>query len=118
VTSQQHLNFHFNPAGLLSVGDALSFVKGLMAEVPLAEAPQLGADRPLSRPTLCFGQGSDWLLCCGADAASNPARCMLAWPCVTVKPALNSKELETLPFAHGWRPAYIAAVALCSATDC
>ena len=43
LASTQHLNFHFNPAGLLSIGDALSFVKGLTAEQPgLTEAPLPG----------------------------------------------------------------------------
>lgn len=29
VASEHHMNVHFNPAGLLSVGDALSFVREL-----------------------------------------------------------------------------------------
>jgi hypothetical protein len=43
LASTQHLNFHFNPAGLLSVGDAMSFVKGLTAEqLTASEAPLPG----------------------------------------------------------------------------
>jgi len=39
VSSEQHLNMHFNPAGLLSIGDALAFAKALPAPAPALGEP-------------------------------------------------------------------------------
>lgn len=42
MSSEQHLNLHFNPAGLLSIGDALAFVKALQAETPASDGQPPG----------------------------------------------------------------------------
>lgn len=51
MSSEEHLNVHFNPAGLLSVGDALAFARALTAPPPMAASfpAQLGAPTSLCR---------------------------------------------------------------------
>jgi hypothetical protein len=48
VTSDENLGIHFNPAALLSVGDALTFVKEL-TDMPKAQPAGWHSVRPQAR---------------------------------------------------------------------